>query len=111
MGWIVLETPSQLHQIRSESHQRPQLIFKHSTRCNISSTAKARLERAGFPVGIDFYFLDLIAHRSISNQIAEDFHVFHESPQVILIKDGECIYDESHLGISMDAITAALPVS
>jgi bacillithiol system protein YtxJ len=53
---------------------------------------------------VDFYFLDLIQHRNISNKIAQEFSVFHESPQVLLIKNGECVYDESHSGISMDEI-------
>jgi bacillithiol system protein YtxJ len=65
-----------------------------------------RLERSPQPADLDFYFLDLIAHRDISNSIADTFHVFHESPQIIVIKNGECIYDESHNGIRMDEILA-----
>ena len=60
--------------------------------------------RSEFPAGIDFYLLDLKQYRSISNQIAEKFQVHHESPQVLLIKKGECIYDESHYGIQMDEL-------
>jgi bacillithiol system protein YtxJ len=63
--------------------------------------AKNRLESADAPDVIDFHYLDLIAYRELSNKIATDFHVHHESPQVLLIQDGECIYDESHMGISM----------
>ena len=48
------------------------------------------------------YFLDLIKYREISNQVAQDFQVHHESPQMLLIKDGECILDQSHGGISVD---------
>lgn len=104
MLWKELTSEEQLAEIRQQSSQKPQVIFKHSTRCSISSMAKSRLERAVAAQDVDFYYLDLIKYRSISNRIAEDFSVNHESPQVLLIKNGECIYDESHSGISMDEI-------
>ena len=66
--------------------------------------AKSRLERGKQPENIDFYFLDLINHRALSNKLAEEFDVWHESPQVLLIKDGKCVYDESHSAIRMEDI-------
>src|ERR1700761_2036795 len=104
MNWITLQNESQLDEIRERSASRPQLIFKHSTRCSTSALVKGRLERASQPESIDFYFLDLIRNRPVSNKIAEDFFVEHESPQILLIRNGECIYDESHMGITMDEI-------
>lgn len=104
MNWIDLTSEEQLHQIKVNSNTKPQVIFKHSTRCSISTMAKSRLERDKQPESGDFYFLDLIKHRSISNQIAEDFAVAHESPQILLIKNTECVYEESHSGIQMDEI-------
>jgi bacillithiol system protein YtxJ len=104
MNWIPLQTENQLAEIRQKSADRPQVIFKHSTRCSTSAMVKSRLERARTPEAIDFYYLDLISHRPISNKIAADFSVPHESPQVLLILNGECIYDESHIGITMDDI-------
>lgn len=104
MDWISLTSPAQLADIKEKSKNKPQVIFKHSTRCSISSVAKNRLERAVSAENIDFYFLDLISHRELSAKVAEEFAVFHESPQVILIKNGECSYDESHSGINMDDI-------
>jgi bacillithiol system protein YtxJ len=104
MNWQVLTRESQLAGIIEKSDTRPQLIFKHSTRCSISGMAKNRLERAAAPGHIDFHFLDLIAYRSLSGKIAETFSVNHESPQVLLIRNGQCVYDESHSGISMDEI-------
>lgn len=106
MNWIQLSQEKQLAEISERSKERPQVIFKHSTRCNISSVAKNRLDKAGAPEGVDFYYLDLINHRNISNYIAELYKVRHESPQVLVIKNGECIYDESHMGISMQQIEA-----
>lgn len=70
--------------------------------------AKSRLERSEQPDDCDFYFLDLIRHRSLSNQVAEDFAVTHESPQILLIKNGECVYEESHSGIRMDELIEQL---
>ncbi len=104
MKWIPLTDVGQLSEIIAQSQTKPQVIFKHSTRCSISSVAWQRLQKASQPEGMDFYFLDLLVHRSISNKIVETFKVHHESPQVLVIKNGECIFDESHLGISMNDI-------
>lgn len=104
MNWIPLTDTRQLEEIREKSKQKPQVIFKHSTRCSISSMAKGRLDRSTPPQNIDFYFLDLIANRNISDQIAKEFNVYHESPQVLIISKGECVYDESHASINMDEI-------
>jgi bacillithiol system protein YtxJ len=104
MNWKALTDEAQLEEIKNLSSDTPQLIFKHSVRCSISSMAKNRLERSSMPPGIDFYYLDIIRYRNISNKLEAEFLVHHESPQVILIKAGECIYDESHSGISMDEI-------
>ncbi|MBL0359434.1 MAG: bacillithiol system redox-active protein YtxJ [Chitinophagaceae bacterium] len=104
MNWIELTTTEQLETIKERSKATPQLIFKHSTRCSISSVVRSRLERTAAPADVDFYFLDLIRHRNISDKISETFAVYHESPQILLIKNGECTYDESHSGINMDEI-------
>ena len=104
MDWRALTEESQLQQIIDNSAERPQVIFKHSTRCSISAVARQRLQKGALPPEIDFYYLDLLSYRSLSNKIAEIFHVHHESPQVLVIKNGTCVYDESHLSISMDEI-------
>lgn len=106
MNWIPLTTEDQLILIKEKSFSIPQVIFKHSTRCSTSSMVLNRLERAEAPATIDFYYLDLLAHRNISNKIAEDFQVYHESPQVLLIRNGECVYDESHMAITMDELVS-----
>jgi len=93
-----------LDEIRTKSSSRPQLIFKHSVRCSTSALVKNRLERNQPPDSIGFYYLDLIKNRPVSNKIADTFNVRHESPQVLLIRDGKCVYEESHMGISMDEI-------
>ena len=108
MNWIALTEEGQLETIKEESKLQPVVIFKHSTRCATSLLAKNRLEREQSPADVKFYFLDLIKHRNISTRIADDFGVYHESPQVLLIKNAECTYDESHTGISMHDICEQL---
>jgi len=102
MNWIALDSANQLDSIKERSGYS--LIFKHSTRCSISMMAKRRFELDWdkFPDSIPLYFLDLIKFRDLSNQIADDFKVHHESPQLLLVKDGECILDQSHGEISVD---------
>ena len=107
MNWIPLQDEKQLDEIVANSNSIPQVIFKHSTRCSISSMAKNRLDRKEAPAGVNFYLLDLIRHRNLSNKIASDFGVMHQSPQVLVINKGECIFDESHSGIIFDDIEAA----
>jgi bacillithiol system protein YtxJ len=108
MNWISLESVEQLNGIKQQ--QGYSIIFKHSTRCSISLMAKRRFEMDGesLPDNVPVYFLDLIKHRDISNQIADDFQVYHQSPQLLLIKDGECILDQSHSGISLEEALAEL---
>lgn len=104
MNWSVLNTNEQLAALLEKSHSKPQVIFKHSTRCSLSSMVRTRLEKSEIPETIDFHYLDLIAFHSLSNKIAEELNVYHESPQVLLLQNGECIYDESHMAIRMEDI-------
>jgi bacillithiol system protein YtxJ len=104
MQWNPILTIEQLETISAASFTKPQIILKHSTTCSISKMALARLERSTTPSDIDFNFLDLLNYRSISQAIAEKFDVVHESPQILLIKNGACVYEESHGGIQMEEI-------
>lgn len=108
MNWKVLRDESEVDEIIARSAEKAQVIFKHSTRCSISAVAKGRLEKATAPPGADFYYLDIIGYRSISNKIAQKFGVHHESPQVLVIKNGVCVYDDSHMGINMNDVSANL---
>ncbi len=105
MQWINLNDLAQLNTIKNDN-ERYSLIFKHSTRCSISSMVKRRFELDwdALPKTMNLYFLDLISHRDISAEIAELFQVHHESPQLLLIKNGECILDSSHGDISADEV-------
>ena len=106
VNWSVLDSIDQLKTIESESTEQPVLIYKHSTRCGISGMTMNRLERTWSDElnHIKTYYLDLISFREISNEIASRFGVYHESPQVLLIKDGRSVYDASHMDIKVDSI-------
>lgn len=108
MNWTSLESAEQINNIKH--YHGYSVIFKHSTRCAISLMAKKRFELDGdkFPQDIPLYFLDLIKYRDLSKQIADDFQVYHESPQMLLIKDGECILDLSHSHVSVDEALSAI---
>lgn len=111
MNWNSLTDEAQLETIRQESNTHPVMIFKHSTRCSISSTALARMQRSwnGAEIGdLKPYYLDLIAYRSLSGQVVSEFGVPHQSPQVLLISKGECVYDASHFEISFAEISQQL---
>jgi bacillithiol system protein YtxJ len=101
MNWKKIESENTLKEINLRSHDMPQLIFKHSTRCSISSMALNRMTSAQQPQGVEIYYLDLLNFRNLSNQIASDYHVPHESPQILLIKNEQCVYHATHSEISM----------
>ena len=86
------------------------IIFKHNTTCPISRGVRSEFEQEAdsIPAVRSVYFLDLLAHRDISNAIAERFGVEHQSPQLLLIKDGNCTYNEALYRISADATANAV---
>jgi bacillithiol system protein YtxJ len=100
INWIPLTDLGQLNEIMELSHQQPVVIFKHSTRCSISRMALKQFENEFDLEGIVTpYYLDLLNHRDISQEIATRFEVYHQSPQLLLIKEGKSIYDVSHSDI------------
>jgi bacillithiol system protein YtxJ len=100
INWIELTDLGQLNEIMDLSHQQPVIIFKHSTRCSISRMALKQFENEYDLEGsVTPYFLDLLNHRDISNEITTRFEVYHQSPQLLLIKEGKSIYDASHSDI------------
>ncbi|SHI92875.1 bacillithiol system redox-active protein YtxJ [Flavobacterium terrae] len=102
MEWFPLNEINQLDEIIAESKENPVLIFKHSTRCIISRTVLKNFEKKFDLEGkVKPYFLDLLEFRPISNEIASLFNVTHQSPQLILVKDGKAIYNASHDNIEV----------
>ncbi len=106
--WKEMTNESQIDEILKASRTKAQLIFKHSTRCSISSMAKSRLEREWNLEHVEPWYLDLLAHRNISNAVAEKLGVFHESPQAILLQNGKVVYTASHQAISASEMDESL---
>ncbi|PKB18214.1 bacillithiol system redox-active protein YtxJ [Flavobacterium sp. 5] len=107
--WIPLTFSGQLDEIVAFSDQNPVVIFKHSTRCSISRFALKQFEKEyDLKDNVDAYFLDLLEYRDISNEIATRFNVFHQSPQLILIKDGKSVYDVSHDAIDAEELKSKI---
>jgi bacillithiol system protein YtxJ len=109
--WSELKSINQIDEIREVSKDKSVLIFKYSSRCSLSQMALDRLERnwkESEMADVKSYFLDLISYREISNRVAHEFDVEHESPQVLIIENGKSIYDESHMGINYTQIRDAV---
>ncbi len=108
--WHVLNDMSQLDEVDEKSKDGLVVLFKHSVTCGISAGAKHRIESEweNLDTPISFYYLDLLAYRPISNAIADRYQVIHQSPQIIVIKDGVAVYDTSHHKISMSDLNDAL---
>jgi bacillithiol system protein YtxJ len=107
MNWIEIKSLAQLEEIKSQSAVNPVIIFKHSTRCSTSRMTLDRLERnwnASEMTEVKPFFLDLLSHRQISNFIAEEFGIEHESPQVLIVFKGEAVQDLSHFEIEYEQI-------
>jgi bacillithiol system protein YtxJ len=104
MHWNPLTDLDQLDEIVEISQNQPVVIFKHSTRCSISSTALSRFERAWGDTENAAFYLDLIAYRPISLEIAQKFGIQHQSPQALVINKGACTYSATHWDISVDEL-------
>lgn len=104
MHWIHLTEEDQLQQLIVKSQEKAQIIFKYSPNCLSSDIAFKRIQEKCCPETADFYFLDLNTYRVLSEKIISHFEVHHACPQVLLIKDGECIYEGSHLSINADEL-------
>lgn len=107
--WSFIEQAADIETIKAKSNEKPVVIFKHSTSCSISATALNRFERNwNSEANADVFMLNLLQHRDLSNQITTDFGVPHQSPQILVIKNGESVYDESHFGISAEKVAELL---
>jgi bacillithiol system protein YtxJ len=104
--WKYIESESDLEKAISESSERKVAIFKHSTRCHISKMVLKNFEREvqQNDGDVSYYFLDLLQYRPISNRIESDLNVVHQSPQLIVLKDGKAINNMSHQSISTSGI-------
>lgn len=110
IDWSVLESEADLEAAIKHSFSQPIAIFKHSIRCGISAMVKYNLESNWDldPSTVKLYYLDLINYRPVSNLIADKLQVPHQSPQIILLKDGKVLHHTSHQAISANNVKEAL---
>ena len=104
--WKSIKSEEDLQSAIAESTEKKVVIFKHSTSCFISKTVLKNFEKevANSDKDVSYYFLDLLANRSISNKIADDLGVTHQSPQLIVLENGKAVANASHQSISVDII-------
>lgn len=102
LHWLELEELTQIAQIKEESKVDTVIVYKHSTRCGISKMVIKQFERlfTDEHKNIKVYYLDLLNHRDISNELASVFGVMHQSPQVLVIKNETCVFNTSHEAIA-----------
>lgn len=109
LNWNEIETVEALKNALNRSNDVPVLFFKHSTRCSISSMALNRFEKEwDESTNCEIYFINLIAHRDVSNALSELTEVQHQSPQVIVVDDNHPVYNASHSGIDAGDIQSKL---
>ncbi|MGM0635943.1 MAG: bacillithiol system redox-active protein YtxJ [Bacteroidota bacterium] len=108
--WYKLKKIEQLEAIRELSNEKLVVIFKHSTRCGISKMVWNQFHTyADFDEdNVALFYLDLLSYRDVSDQIAADFQVIHQSPQLLLIKNGEVVHYSSHSSISPSVVSSFL---
>lgn len=106
MNLIALTNESQLTAIVNDSASV--VLFKHSTRCSVSNMAWKMFQQEWNNNESPVYYLDLLNYRSVSNAIASQFQIEHESPQVLVIKNGVCVYHATHQAIDAAIVQAAL---
>ena len=101
INWNKLENISDIDAIIDQSELNTIVIFKHSTRCGISSSVLRRFEKqTKFTTDrTNFYLLNVIQYRNISNEISQQLSIHHESPQLLIIKQRKVIAHDSHYDI------------
>ena len=102
LPWIALSELGQLDTITEKSSTKPQVIFKHSTRCGISRMVMNQFVGAYNlnEKDLDLYYLDLLNYREVSNEVGYKFQVIHQSPQLLVIKNGVAVAHGSHGAIN-----------
>lgn len=103
--WDYITEEKDIEELEKQSFSKPVIIFKYSTRCGISRITLNKFEK-DLPQDFDavYYFMDLVKYRSLSNEIADRFRVRHESPQLIVLKDGKVVHHSSHQSINAEKL-------
>lgn len=101
LPWQPLTNVAQLEDISDKSNSKTQIIFKHSTRCGISRMVMNQFVAAyNLDLNADLYYLDLLSYREVSNEVGYKFQVIHQSPQLLVLKNGVVVTSASHSSIN-----------
>ena len=104
MKKIDITSLEDLDQIDQASFNQPKIIYKHSKTCGLCDIIWNIIKESDFELN----YLDLLTYRPISNEIERRYNVQHESPQILIIKDGKCVYSASHRRIKNEEIQKQL---
>ena len=113
MDWKILDSEEQLTALVEASSTQSFAIFKHSTRCSLSNMSKNRIERNWdkLPVAFPIFYLDLLTYRPISDSIARIFDLEHQSPQLLLVENGKCVFHSNHSDINIPELVQRIKLS
>lgn len=105
-NWKTITSEDDVQKIIDASVLKTQIIFKDSQSCGISAYAKERLSEGSSLLveKSEFNYLDLLKYRTVSNFIADELDITHQSPQIIVIKDKKVVYRDSHHSIQPEKI-------
>jgi bacillithiol system protein YtxJ len=110
MDWHEVTREAQVDQVIQQSQNKPQALLKHSTRCSISGIAKSRLEQAiaQQSLEVDWHLLNVVKYRQLAQYVEEKLNVQHESPQLLVLVNGECVLDQDHMDIQLAEVAEVL---
>lgn len=110
--WMNIKTTDQYEELIRESFKKPLIIFKHSRSCGFSAMALRKFEKDFHTTNeINLTMVNVRVDRKISNFIAEQHQITHESPQLLFIKNGEVLYHASHSYINANEVLNHLSIS
>ena len=110
MDWHLLTASSTLEEAISLSYTQPVLLFKHSYRCSISAVVFSRMQREwkAPPTQIAAYLVDVVKERNLAREIADRLGIRHESPQALILRNGNCTYQSSHMAVTVGDLMKAV---
>jgi len=110
LNWYKLTKVEQLSNLKKISNDKLVVLFKHSTRCGISRMVWNQFQSsADFPADqVELFYLDLLSYRDISDAVAQEFQVLHQSPQLIILQHGQVVHHASHSAIVPSSVNQFL---
>jgi bacillithiol system protein YtxJ len=98
----------ELDELLARSHDAPVILFKHSTTCPISARAHRQMSELSNDVAGRISLVIVQRARELSRRVAEQTGIQHESPQTIILRNGQAVWSASHFDITAEAVTQAV---